>query len=108
MRLMRSKFLNQNDVKLISYSGFAENKQVEYIVISESNFVSLKQISKVFIEVEKQVYEDIPGFESLRIVFKNKSPVHLSQLKIFIYLFLFIFFNIFCDQFLLFVIQFEL
>ena len=77
-------------------------------MISESNFVRLKQISKVVIEVEKQVYEDIPGFESLRIVFKNKSPLHFPQLKIFIYHFLFIFFNIFFDQFLLFVIQFEL
>ena len=75
---MRSKFLNQNDVKLISYSGFAENKQVEYIVISESNFVRLKQISKVSIEVKKQVYEDISGFESLRIVFKNNVQCTLS------------------------------
>ena len=108
MRLMRSKFLNQNDVKLISYSGFAENKQVEYIVISESNFLSLKQISKVFIEVEKQVYEDIPGFESLRIVFKNKVQCTLSFFFLNLIFPSIFYFYILCDPFMLKVIQFEL
>ena len=65
-----NQWISHKDATLIPYLGFADSKQVEYIVISELNFVRLEQISKLFIEVDKQVYEDIPGFESLRIIFK--------------------------------------
>ena len=55
-----------------------DKQHVEYIVISELNFARLKQIPKLSMEIKKQVYEDIPGFESLRIIFKiSPSALYL-------------------------------
>ena len=43
--------------------------EIEYIMISEINFEKLELLTKVDVIVEEQVYEDVPGFESLRKLF---------------------------------------
>ena len=78
-------------------------KQIEYIVISESNFIKLKQISKSSIELDKQVYEDIPGFESLRIIFKNNVQRLVSLFPLFIiqsFIFIFLVIDFCCFLFI--------
>lgn len=42
-------------------------------MISELNFIKLKKVSKIFVEVNENLYEDVDGFESLRIIIKSKS-----------------------------------
>ena len=48
-----------------------ENDQLEYIMISEINFERLALLPELDIIVDEQVYEDVPGFESLRKVFSK-------------------------------------
>ena len=52
-----------------------ENDQLEYIMISEINFERLMLLPKLDIIVDEQVYEDVPGFESLRKVFPTSCPM---------------------------------
>ena len=43
-------------------------------MISEINFEKLELLTKVDVTLEEQVYEDVPGFESLRKLFTKISP----------------------------------
>jgi len=40
-------------------------REIEFIMISETNFEKLELLEKDETEVEEQVYEDVAGFESL-------------------------------------------
>ena len=50
------------------------NEKIEYVMISEINFEKLELLTKVDVTLEEQVYEDVPGFESLRKLFTKISP----------------------------------
>ena len=53
------------------FSGTSD--QLEYIMISEINFERLELLSRVDVIVDEQVYEAVPGFESLRLDFTKIS-----------------------------------
>ena len=53
-----------NFEKLILHSGGSDN--LEYIMLAEINFERLVLMPKVDVILDEQVYEDVPGFESLR------------------------------------------
>ena len=44
--------------------------QIEFVIISQYNFNRLKHVSKIVFEIDDdiddEIYEKIPGFESLR------------------------------------------
>ena len=56
-----------NSEKLILHSGGSDN--MEYIMLAKINFERLELMPKVDVILDKQVYEDVPGFESLRQAF---------------------------------------
>lgn len=53
--------------------NLGDNDQLEYIMISEINFERLELLPKIDVIFDEQVYEDVPGFESLRKVFTKIS-----------------------------------
>ena len=48
------------------FSAYFQTQEIDFIMISNSNFERLRQVSSSFPKVELQIYEDVPGFESLR------------------------------------------
>ena len=42
---------------------------MEYIMLAKINFERLELMPKVDVILDKQVYEDVPGFDSLREAF---------------------------------------
>ena len=43
--------------------------QIEFVIISQYNFDRLKHVTKGVFEIDDEIYEEIPGFESLRKIF---------------------------------------
>ena len=47
--------------------------QIEFVILSQYNFNRLKHVSKIVFEIDDdiddEIYEKIPGFESLRKIF---------------------------------------
>ena len=43
--------------------------QIYSTTISQYNFKGLKHIKKVTVDIDSEIYEKVPGFESLRKIF---------------------------------------
>ena len=50
-----------------------DTREIEFIMISETNFETLKLLKKVETAVEEQIYEEVAGFESLNSQLQTRT-----------------------------------
>ena len=47
--------------------------EIQFVMISETNFEKLELLQKVEIEIDEQVYEEVDGFESLNSKLQTRT-----------------------------------
>ena len=62
------------------FQDINDQQEIEFMMISETNFEKLERLQKIDIDAIEQVYEDVDGFESLRKIFTIvKWPLVLNK-----------------------------
>ena len=55
------------------FSDLNDRREIEFIMLSETNFEKLKLSKQIQTEVKEQVYEEVPGFESLNSKLQTRT-----------------------------------